>query len=248
MQPYSPQIEPWPTDLRGAFPVSEIFPSIQGEGRHAGCPAICIRFKYCNLGCVWCDTRFTWDPRKIETGELMQATELTQRVASLVDAPHRGQTHVVLTGGEPMLHQRDLPRLVASLRQTGFEFFEIETNGMYAPPEELRAAIDWWNCSPKLTNNGLPSNVNIVPDALRGIASTNRADFKFVVRDDADITEIERDYLPLLPRDRIMLMPEGVTAERQLALMPWVVEQCAKHGFRFSPRLHILIWGNERGR
>jgi organic radical activating enzyme len=248
MKPYSPQLEPWPTDLHGVLPISEVFQSVQGEGRHVGCPAVFVRFKYCNLGCVWCDTRFTWDPRKIEPGNLMSIADLTSKVASMVQAMNRGETHIVLTGGEPMLHQSELPALVASLRRIGFRFFEIETNGMFAPSEELSSAIDWWNCSPKLTNNGLPSTVNVVPAALLAIAGTGRADFKFVVREDGDIAEIEQDYVPLVPRDRIMLMPEGVTAERQLALMPWVIEQCGKHGFRFSPRLHILIWGNERGK
>lgn len=248
MTHYSPQIEPWPEGLTGKLPVSELFLSVQGEGRHAGCPALFIRFTYCNLGCIWCDTRFTWDPKKIEPGELMLTSELCVRAASMVPREARALTHIVLTGGEPMLHQEELPHLIAMLRKTGFAFIEIETNGMYAPSPGMRTAIDWWNCSPKLTNNGLPSSTNIVPEALHAIGSTGKADFKFVVRDDADIAEIERDFLPLVPRDRIMLMPEGVTAERQMALTPWVIEQCAKHGFRFSPRLHILTWGNERGR
>ncbi len=248
MQNYSPQLEPWPINSDGKLPLSEMFLSVQGEGRFAGTPALFIRLKYCNLGCVWCDTRFTWDPRKIEAGEWLSVEEIVSRATALVDEHRQPHTHVVITGGEPMLHRQQIPSLIESLRQSRFGFFEIETNGMFAPTEEMKSAIDWWNCSPKLTNNGISSDMNIVPEALKAIAATGKADFKFVVQSDNDIAELERNYLPLLPTDRIILMPEGVTRERQLALTPWVMAVCQSRGFRFSPRLHILAFGNERGK
>jgi organic radical activating enzyme len=248
MQDYSPQLESWPINSDGKLPLSEMFISVQGEGRFAGTPALFIRLKYCNLGCVWCDTRFTWDPRKIETGEWLKVEEIVSRATALVDEHLRAHSHIVITGGEPMLHQQQIPSLVNSLRQARFGFFEIETNGMFAPTEEMRTAVDWWNCSPKLTNNGISPDLNIVPEALKAIAATGKADFKFVVQSGDDVAELERDYLPLLPPDRIILMPEGVTRERQLALTPWVMEICQSRGFRFSPRLHILAFGNERGK
>ena len=67
---YEPQIEPWPNEFRDKLPLIEMFYSIQGEGRFAGCPAVFIRLRYCNLGCAWCDTRFTWEKGNIEEGEL----------------------------------------------------------------------------------------------------------------------------------------------------------------------------------
>ncbi len=248
MRQYTPEIEPWPSTGDSRLPVSEMFYSIQGEGRYAGTPALFIRFKYCNLGCIWCDTRFTWDKRKIEPGEWLSIDAITTRAASLVFESERGQTHIVLTGGEPMLHQEQIPSLIRALREIGFSFAEIETNGMYAPTEAMRSAIDWWNCSPKLTNNGMPRETNMVPTAILAIRDTDKADFKFVVQAENDIDEIVGDYLLLIPRKRVILMPEGVTRERQLALTPWVMDVCQKHGFRFSPRLHILAYGNERGK
>lgn len=248
MKRYEPEIERWPTESDGRLPVSELFVSVQGEGRFAGTPALFIRFKYCNLGCVWCDTRFTWDKRKIEPGELLSLAELTERSCRLVDAETRAQTHVVLTGGEPMLHQAEIPALVKSLREVGFRFVEIETNGMYAPNDELSDEVDWWNCSPKLTNNGLAREVNIIPSAIKSLVATGKVDFKFVVQSPEDISELIEDYLPLVPRESVILMPEGVTRERQLAQTGWVMQACVAHGFRFSPRLHILAYGNERGK
>lgn len=247
---YEPKIAPWPQAYGELLPVSEIFSSIQGEGRFAGHPAMFIRLKYCNLGCAWCDTRFTWDPDKLEPGELLSPAQIATRVEKLIggDVIGRKAFHVVITGGEPMLHQDRIPVLINRLKNVGLEFFEIETNGMFVPSAEMTREVSWWNCSPKLTNNGLTTEQNLVESALHAFAATGQADFKFVVKSEADIDEIKRDYLPHIPADSVILMPEGWTVRRQLELMPSVIQLAAKHGFRFSPRLHILAWGNERGR
>lgn len=234
----------------GRLPLVESFLSIQGEGRFAGHPALFLRFAYCNLGCSWCDTRYTWDPSQIDEGTLLSADDIAQQSLTItkLEGLSPNTLHVVITGGEPMLHQEMLPQLINRLRNDGFQFFEIETNGMFVPTDEMTTAVDWWNCSPKLTNNGLSIEQNRSPDALKAIAATARADFKFVVRSLKDIDEIIEHYLPLLPAHRIMLMPEGTTREEQLTRFSWVAKKCLQHGFRFSPRLHILMWNNERGR
>ena len=213
-------------------------------------PAVFIRLKYCNLGCSWCDTRFTWEEGEIEESELFSASDLADRAADLIassEATPRN-VHIVLTGGEPMLHQDRLPALIDELGRRGFGFFEIETNGMFVPSREMVERISWWNCSPKLTNNGLAREVNIVPKALHAIAATGRADFKFVVQTRTDLDEIAGDFTPLVGAENIMLMAEGITPQSQLAIMPWLMEECARRWFRFSPRLQVLAWGNQRGR
>jgi organic radical activating enzyme len=232
------------------LPVSEVFYSLQGEGRFAGVPAVFIRLKYCNLGCSWCDTRFTWEKGKIEEGGLYSASDLADRAADLITSSQATlkSVHVVLTGGEPMLHQDRLPAPVDELGKRGFRFFEIETNGMFVPSQEMVERISWWNCSPKLTNNGLAREVNIVPEALHAIAATSRADFKFVVQKRTDLDEIARDFAPLISAENIIVMPEGITPQSQLAVMPWLMEECSRRGYRFSPRLQVLAWGNQRGR
>jgi len=247
---YKPRIQPWPKDFKGLLPLNEAFVSIQGEGRFSGGRALFLRFNYCNLGCTWCDSRFTWDIDKIEKGQMLSAIQITnlalQLVSNALVSPN--DVHVVLTGGEPMLHQDRLPELITLMRSKGFIFFEIETNGMIAPNDKMIKAIDWWNCSPKLSNNGLPLSDNLVPHTLRIIASTDKADFKFVVSSADDVDEIITHYLPLVPRYSIMLMPEGFTRAKQLRQMPWVRAAAKRHGFRFSSRLQILEWGNERRR
>jgi organic radical activating enzyme len=119
---------------------------------------------------------------------------------------------------------------------------------MFVPTEELARLVDWWNCSPKLSNNLLDSEEQIVPEALGALVATGKADFKFVLQAPHEIEEVIGTYLPLLPPDRIMIMPEGQTCARQLNAMSEIADICLEYGFRLSPRLHTLIWDNERGR
>jgi organic radical activating enzyme len=73
--------------------------------------------------------------------------------------------------------------------------------------------------------------------------------FKFVLVDPADtdeVCDIVRRFG--LPRDRVILMPEGVTPDGVSTRGKWVADLSERHGFRFSTRLHILLWGDERGR
>lgn len=232
------------------LPLNERFVSVQGEGRFAGYPAVFVRFNYCNLGCSWCDSRYTWDGAAIEPGTNVTPEELAADLEWTVcqQGLEPSNMHVVLTGGEPMLHQRLLPDLIARLRDLGFGFFEIETNGTILPSTEMLKAIDWWNCSPKLSNNGGTPEENFAAGALSAIAVTEKADFKFVVKTKADIEEIRQKFIGYIPAERVMLMPEGATRLKLINNTPWVIEQCLSNGFRFSPRLHILAWDNERKR
>jgi len=245
---YQPKIKSWPEEFGDRLPLNEAFVSFQGEGRFIGQPALFLRFNYCNLGCSWCDTRFTWDSDMIERDQLLAANEIIEISSKLLKSSHLepADVHVVLTGGEPMLHQDRLPILIAQMRKLGYAFFEIETNGMYKPSLDMLKSIDWWNCSPKLSNNGLAQSVNVIPDAIKSISATRKVDFKFVIDSAADIAEIKEYYLPLIAAESIILMPEGFTLSKQINNMSTVNQLALENGYRFSPRLQILIWGNER--
>jgi 7-carboxy-7-deazaguanine synthase (Cx14CxxC type) len=135
------------------YRVKEIFYTLQGEGTHAGRPAVFCRFSLCNLWtgreedrhraiCAFCDTDFigTDGPGG---GRFVDAGELAEAVAAIW--PGTGQEHrmVVLTGGEPLL-QVDAA-LVAELHRHGF-YVAVETNGTRVPPP----GIDWLCVSPKV--------------------------------------------------------------------------------------------------
>src|SRR5436190_13346424 len=105
---YKPNLAPVSNRPSDTLSVSEIFYSVQGEGRFAGHPAVFVRLMYCNLGCAWCDTRYTWDSRKLDDAKNFGVSELSDLVCSLVPKESRSLVHVVITGGEPLLHTQSL--------------------------------------------------------------------------------------------------------------------------------------------
>ncbi len=240
---------------------AEIFYTLQGEGVSMGAPAVFVRLSLCNLHCVWCDTDHTWNfegtpwqhekdtipsyakHRKEDVIIEMSPNEVAEKVKSY------GCRRVVLTGGEPLLQEPQLVELMAALRGDGEEwFFEIETNGTILPGAELIEAIGQLNVSPKLANSGMGEKLRLKPTVLSGLADTDKAWFKFVVRDEPDISEI----LELLERvgivgGRVLLMPEGRTVESLDKKAAWLAERCRDLGFRFSDRLHVRLWGDRRG-
>lgn len=221
----------------------EIFASIQGEGISAGLPSTFIRLAVCNLRCAWCDTAYTWDWDRYDRAEQTMPLSAAVAVAAITALPPR---NVVITGGEPLIQRRQLERLVQELKAGGYRV-EVETNGTVSPGE-LRELVDQFNVSPKLAHSGNEGLIRIDPPVLREFAALGTANFKFVVRDEADLTEVEdlrRRFT--IPPDRVVLMPEGRAAAELTARSPWLAEACTRRGYRFSTRLHILIWGDKRG-
>ena len=223
----------------------EIFRSIQGEGVSAGTPSVFLRLATCNLSCAWCDTKYTWDWKSFDyEGEVvaMPRDEVEERGVAL------GPTRLGITGGEPLLQQRERAPLVTSLARRGY-FCEVETNGTIPPQSGMTSAISQWNVSPKTGNSGNRRDRREIPRALSAFQKLDNAYFKFVVAEPADIDEVcllADSYG--IPPQRVVLMPEGVTAGIILERGVWVADACARLGFRFSTRLHILLWGDRRGR
>ncbi len=236
--------------FEGKLPVNEIYYSLQGEGRWVGTPAVIIRFQYCNIGCSWCDTRFAWDNIGIDEANLYPPERLALQARVVVpdEVFNLLPPHIVLTGGEPMLHQDRLPHLIVQLKRIGFSFFEIETNGVISPNTKLLDMISWWNCSPKLSNSQIQREKRINPVAIRTLSSTGRADFKFVVRSLEDVEELETEYGSFIYPEQVWLMAEGSSRQEQLNTMPILSDICKQKGYRLSLRLHILNWDNQRGR
>jgi organic radical activating enzyme len=225
--------------------VPEIFHSLQGEGANIGTATVFLRLAQCNLACSWCDTKYTWDWDNYSyEDEVMTLSVEDVRDAVLA----YGCPHLVVTGGEPLLQQRDLASLGAGLKDAGF-YCEVETNGTILPIPELARSIDQWNVSPKLANSGNPLARRVLPEVLEGFSGLPNALFKFVIATPADLDEVLglRDRYHI-PNERIILMPEGISAAALRDRSPWVADACVKEGFRFSTRLHILLWADQRGR
>lgn len=227
-----------------------MFYSVQGEGRWIGCPAVFIRLQYCHLGCSWCDTRYTWDSKNIDEATLFSIDKLVELILELIPNSVKQNTmpHIVITGGEPMLFQENIVLLIAKLKTSNFNFIEIETSGTIIPSLDMRNAIDWWNCSPKLSNSLLNKSERIVPEAIQTFCKMKNVDYKFVVRNSKDVDEMENDYCPLISKEKIWLMPEGLTSASQIKKLKEIMYVCLDRGYRITPRLHILLWGNEKGK
>jgi 7-carboxy-7-deazaguanine synthase len=235
---------PLSPDAPSILRLSETFGSIQGEGASAGEPCFFVRLASCNLACRWCDTRYTWDwdqfdyhreVTKIDVGEL------ADRVAG------SGYARLVITGGEPLLQQRGIARLLASLPAD--LVVEIETNGTLRPDRPLLDRVDQWNVSPKLSSSGEPAARRVHLDVLRTFRDTGRAFLKLVVAQEDDPSEMDALVRELgWPTSRILLMPEGARPLDLAAATPRVRSLALARGFSISPRLHVERFGGERGR
>ena len=215
--------------------IAEIFFSIQGEGPTAGLPAVFIRLQGCSVGCRWCDTKYSWDPA---AGRAVDLDELMSQARSY---PCR---RVVITGGEPLESSLFFP-LVSTLKDEQFDI-EVETSGTVEPPLRSGREIQW-NVSVKLAASGVEEGRRINPAAIRRFLEYH-AWWKFVVAGEADLAEALRLAERFaLPRERILLQPEALRRDELIERSPWVIEACKRHGFRFSPRLHVMTWGARRG-
>jgi 7-carboxy-7-deazaguanine synthase len=220
--------------------ISEIFYSIQGEGGLVGVPSVFVRTSGCNLRCRWCDTPYTsWNPE----GEEMTLDAILERVSGY--PAH----HAVVTGGEPMIAPA-VVELTRRLRERGLHI-TIETAGTVWAGVDC----DLMSISPKLANStpegpfrAQHERLRIQPEVLSRLMATYDYQLKFVVAEPGDLVEIRTlvDGLRADPR-KVILMPEGVDAEVLRERSAWLTEICKAEGFRYSPRLHVDLYGNKRG-
>jgi organic radical activating enzyme len=223
--------------------LSEVFDSLQGEGVSMGKPCRFVRLALCNLHCHYCDTKYTWDFEQFDYASEVKEATLEVVAEQLRTAP---AGHVVITGGEPLLQQRALAKVLERVQRE--LFIEIETNGTRVPVPSLRERVDQWNVSPKLSSAGDTEALRIRPDALTALRDTGRAYLKLVVRTAADRDEAEalRERFGFA-RERTLLMPEATTPEELETRSPQVAAWSQALSVRFSSRLHVALWGGRRG-
>lgn len=224
--------------------VNEIYgPTVQGEGPSTGRRCAFLRLSGCNLTCVWCDTPYTWDwtglngvayDKEAETHP-MSVHEISERLLAY-NVPL-----IVISGGEPMIQQRELAPLVEILKEADRRV-EIETNGTIVP----LIAPSQFNVSPKLANSGVrESKRRKIPNLKHYVG---RAIFKFVCQNEQDLEEVATYvYDAELPNEDVWIMPEGTNSERLLNHLSLITEAAISRGWNVSGRLHTMTWGLRRG-
>ena len=223
--------------------ISEIFHSLQGEGRLAGVPSAFIRLAGCHLRCRWCDTPYALGP---DQGRQLTIEAILSQV-SAYNCPH-----VVVTGGEPLIASQ-LPELLHTLKLHD-KHITVETSA----PQFLPLSCDLISISPKLSNSDPEDpaaarahqshRLNLT--ALQSFIDSHDYQLKFVVQASADLDEIQATLSQLqnVDRERVMLMPQARTKDQYRRRAAAVAQLALDHNYRFSPRLHLELWGNRRRR
>ena len=225
--------------------ISEIFYSIQGEGRLLGVPSVFVRTSGCNLRCRWCDTPYTsWNPEG-------KSWSVKNILGEVVKYPTR---HVVITGGEPLLAP-DIEELTLQLRRRGAHI-TIETAATIFKP----LAGDLISLSPKLANStpwrrskgefaAMHEKRRLNYPVMQQFIDGYDYQLKFVVDRKKDLDEVRAvvGQLQHVDAAKVMLMAQGIKQEELVRKAQWIVESCKRYGYSYTPRLHIQLFGNRRG-
>jgi len=288
---------------------SEIFKSVQGEGRFVGVPSVFFRTFGCNFHChgfgqgrdkskwlkpeempyntqdiskikhisdlpvveIGCDASASWAPRYKHLVEWDTVEDISKKILSYTPEGKwicsTGQDiHLIITGGEPLMWQRQLESL---LRQPAFRDLKnltFETNctqpwkdnfdkfmhGLTAGDYTKEPVHVTWSTSPKLSISGEHWAKAIRPEVAYQYSQIPNTHlyFKFVVMDEQDIEEVDmarKQYADAGVEADIYLMAVGATLESQTKTSRQVAEICLQYGYKFSPRLHVDLFGNKWG-
>ena len=207
----------------------------------AGVPSVFVRTSGCNLRCTWCDTPYTsWKPE----GEERTVESIIEEVNGY------GAGHVVITGGEPMIAPG-----IGELTRRLPQHITVETAGTV----DADVRCDLMSISPKLANStpldreggrwaAQHERLRYQREVLKKLIGRYAYQLKFVIANPADLEEVRAVVQEVgAPKERVLLMPEGIEPGVLAERGRWLVEICKKEGFRFSPRLHVDLWGNRRG-
>ncbi len=197
--------------IENKLPVMEAFYTLQGEGFHAGRAAYFVRLGGCDVGCVWCDVKESWDA-SVHPQQTIQ--EIVQNASQ-----HAGRL-AVITGGEPLMY--DLENLTTTLQEAGFQT-NIETSGAYP----MSGTWDWVCFSPKKFKEAHPSIFEQANELK--IIIYNQSDFKFAEK-----------YAKLVnPNCQLLLQPEWSKREKMQPIIVEYIK--ANPQWRVSLQTHKFL-------
>ncbi len=225
--------------------ISEIFgPTIQGEGRNAGAPAIFVRTAHCNVHCDWCDTRYSWDWRTSRPHDEVIRMDLADVWRQARHLDPGGTKRLVVTGGEPALQWSAVAALAAIAVADGWKV-ELETSGTRPLGPEV-SLFDVVTVAPKLRNAGVQEARRQLDDSVMAIAGLPNVIAKFVIADPSEVNEI-RTIVEHFGFHEVYLMPLAQTPVELATGLAQLVGLATTTGYRVTPRLQVLCWPEQRG-
>lgn len=225
--------------------------TLQGEGPSLGRACAFLRVSGCNQHCNFCDTPYTWDWKNWDIKKEAHKTLAEDVVRKLKEHLPKINPMLVISGGEPMLQQEQLSVIMELLHNDlDLEdlWIEVETAGTVAPELEFDYWVDAYNVSPKLEFSGNELSLRYRPQVLEDLRDTGKVQgWKFVAREPSDLDEIAKlvKKHELFP---VYVMPEGKNQADLSRHSAGLVDAIIARGWRMTPRLHIQLWGTERGR
>lgn len=196
----------------------ESFYTLQGEGSHQGKAAYFIRLAGCDVGCVWCDVKDSWDATKHPQFSVEEIVQ--QAINAVSDIGSSVKPIVVITGGEPLMH--DLEELTSRLQEAGFAT-HIETSGSHP----LSGKWNWICLSPKKFKAPLPE---ILPHAN---------ELKIVVFNKHDLEWAEQYAALVSPSCKLYLQPEW---DKASSVTPLIIDHIKQNPrWQLSLQIHKYI-------
>ena len=207
---------------------------------------------------IGCDTSASWSHLYKHIATIEENSVVAKELLNLTPRKNWNDIHLIITGGEPMLWQKQIPDLLSQKAFEGLEHVTIETNATQKFTPAFKEFLDerhgagiyiTWSCSPKLGISGEDWKDAIKPEVVQEYNRVRNSELylKFVVQDREDIKEVitaQHAYGLNVP---VYLMPCGGTVEGLELTEKGVAELALKYGYRFSPRLHVHLFGNAWG-
>ena len=234
--------------------INDIYPAIAGEGVNAGHPVTLVRLFGSNLEDRLDPHPYAW---QLQTKSENARNLLIDDVLEEINKLKGNKRHLLITGGEPLLQQEALIEFLQRYEKwfNRKPYVEVETNGTIMPKDELDGLIDKYNVAICLSNStNSPDSRNTFDQRVKKsvcefFACSKKASFKFYLRDVLEFKEVaEIEKAIGIPKHKIWLTSAEINYVDVRRSAPGIMNLCLEKGYKYSPRLHVTMYGAKRGK